>query len=82
MPVPPAWASENWTHSESLNFELFSACTRSQRVYGVPALALNVTSTKSVGLASALLVLATPLSGVTSLVPAAAVPSAAVVHDP
>src|SRR5437660_3237119 len=42
---PLASASENCTQSESLNFELPVACSRSHSVYGVPAVALNVTST-------------------------------------
>src|SRR5882672_3276930 len=42
---PLARASENCTQTESLNFELASACRRSHSVYGVPAAALNDTST-------------------------------------
>src|SRR5438105_4651416 len=79
---PLASASENWTHSESFHFELPSACMRSHRVYGVPAGALNVTSKKSVGEASALFVFAMPVSGVTNLTPFGELPSVAVDHEP
>src|ERR1700736_975910 len=43
--APFACASENWSHTESLYFELASAFSRSQTVYGVPAFAVKVTST-------------------------------------
>src|SRR5678815_590651 len=42
---PAAWASENCTHTESLYLLLLSAFIRSQKVYGVFASAVKVTST-------------------------------------
>src|SRR5256885_2016870 len=43
--TPFADASENCTQTESLTFKLFSPLIRSHGVYGVPAGAVNVTST-------------------------------------
>ena len=51
-----------------MNFEFPSDFTRSQNVYGVPAGAVKLTSTKSTGETSAVLVFATPLASPTDFV--------------
>src|SRR4051812_34786522 len=63
---PPTTASENCRPSPTLFLDFFSARSRSHTVYGVSALALNVTATNSDGHASALEVLGMPASVVTS----------------
>src|SRR5262245_45771107 len=79
---PFAVALENCTYTESFDFEFDAACRRSHSRYGVPATGVNVTSMKSVGEASAFVVLATPKSGVINLMPFGDDGSLACVQDP